>query len=296
MILDRRPTDREAGLRIAIGEHVPRALGVQRATFPFHLPLLQQHRRGGPAVDKRERRIACRGRCSLSQRQIAQPHACAVIEDHFGVGPVRLIAGDAVTGVANFQEELACPAQIYGDGDRLHPFVQGLGAEPLLAGHAHGEDDAAAAAGRLVIGIDADDGRKRLARSRQADDQLAHSVTIKPARIGRLAERQGPAFAAGVPENRIVIGQHDQPRFVARAGSGRLNLGGKPAMGLGDFLWRRKRRGKGAQPDDEKSTERHCSFQDLMEVAHGGRSFGGVAFQRNEVLLGGPTELVSVGE
>ena len=48
----------------------------------------------------------------LDERQIAQPNRRPVVENRFRVGPIRLVAGDAVSAIADFQQEFACPAEV----------------------------------------------------------------------------------------------------------------------------------------------------------------------------------------
>ena len=58
----------------------------------------------------RRRRRKTAARCRMpdalpKQRQIGQPQRAAVGQLHLGVGPIRLIAGDAVAAVAHFERE-----------------------------------------------------------------------------------------------------------------------------------------------------------------------------------------------
>ena len=109
----------QAALGIGPGQRVLFALRVQLLRRALQLPLAQEFRRGPPAVFEREGRLRGIRLARLAdQRQVAEPQLPPVGQHHLRVRPVRLIAGDAVAAIADFQRELARPVQRHVDRRR----------------------------------------------------------------------------------------------------------------------------------------------------------------------------------
>ena len=149
VILDGHGPDDQSGLGVGVGEGVLGALVVELAMLAFRPPLCEQSGGGSAVVDKRERRVGRRAGVLVDERQVSQPDDRAVVQDGLRLGPVRLIAGNAVARIADFQGEFGGPAEVHADRDAGHALAQHLRTERLLASDADGEHDAAPAADGL---------------------------------------------------------------------------------------------------------------------------------------------------
>jgi hypothetical protein len=228
----------EARLRVGPRECVLGALVVEFAGVLLGVPRLQQFCRRAAAVREREGRLGGElAAGAFADRQVAQPHGAAVGQDGPRIGPVGLVAGDAVAGVADLQHELRCAVEIRRHGRAGHPLAQHGAAEPLLACGRDGEDDAALAGARLVVAVNAHDGGEGLGRPRQPHYDLARGVAVKAARELGIGDFHGLAVAS-VLRDTVVIGHNGEAR---RRGAGfrrALEPRRRPAAGLGHFIGR----------------------------------------------------------
>jgi len=212
VVLDGHAAHTEPALGFVVGEHVLGPLLVELAAFALEWPNLQQFCRKLVTELEREGRLgAVAPHVQARGRQIGQPQHAPVGHGHSGLGPIGLIAGDAVARVANFEREFLRPAEVHRDGHRRRALAHQTRAKGLFAGHADGEHDAAACAAGLLVGVHARDRREGLARPAELHHDLAHRMAKQPALVLHLAHLQGPPTAA-VLLHRIIIGNDQQDR------------------------------------------------------------------------------------
>ena len=77
----------------------------------------------------------------LENGHVAEPDFLAIGQDNPRVGPVGLIARDAVAAVAHFEDELRRAAQVHPHRHARHCFSHQRRLERLLVANGDGEDD-----------------------------------------------------------------------------------------------------------------------------------------------------------
>ncbi len=169
----------------------------------------------------------------LDERQVAEPDFLAVGQRDFRVGPVALVAGDAVAGVADVEHEDVAPARSTLTGTPAMPSRMTLRLEGFLAGDIDGEDHAAPAGAGLFVAVDADDGAEGLAGTGKVDDDLADGVAVKPARVRLVGDDHG-LLAAAIASDGVVVGQHGQADGLRGRRRG-IQVGFDPRIAIGQF-------------------------------------------------------------
>jgi len=179
-----------------------------------------------PTIGEREgRRRVERGR-RVGEWEIGKPDRGAILQRDPCIGPVRLVARDAVTRVAHGQRELARPPKRDTHGLRRHALADHGRAEGLAAADADREDDAPPAADGLLVRVEPNVGSEGPAGTRQADNDAAIGVAEEPVCVGPAAELERLA-EPGVLLYRVVVLEHLKPGRRRRR-TGVLKLRGDP--------------------------------------------------------------------
>ncbi len=215
----------------------------QRLAGLLLLPLWQQLVAGLVVVEEGEGVLRRRRLAPL--QQLVEPPGLAVPGDDLGLGPVGVVAGGTVAGVAHIEDQGVGSLEVEIDSLRLLAAAEHTRAVQLAAVGGDAEDDRARPAGRRGILVHADPRREPRQRLPAADDDLsdrmsAQSVLEMPAADGQGRADDGPVGlqllevlphqlqlrhrgGLGPVHDRVGHAEHavdPRRRFGARAGTG----------------------------------------------------------------------------
>ena len=128
VVFRRHPAERQFGFWVGPSPGSHRPLVVELLDLAIQPPCREQCGRGLAVVAEREGQIRGDRRrlLSLNDRQIPQPQDTTVRQRDLRIRPVRLIAGDAVAGVTNFQQKFRRTPEVDIDSLGRHPLMHDL--------------------------------------------------------------------------------------------------------------------------------------------------------------------------